>query len=45
MSSAATWIVLAIFAGIVEMVSPLFGFVFVTGAALVAALAATVDCR
>ena len=41
MTTAAAWIVLAIVAAIVEIVSPLFGFIFVTGAAIVAAGAAT----
>ena len=40
MSAPVAWVVLAIVAGIVEMISPLFGFVFISAAALLAAAAA-----
>jgi len=41
MSFATLWLLLAIIAAIAEIVSPLFGYFFVTAAALVAALAAS----
>jgi membrane protein implicated in regulation of membrane protease activity len=37
MTTTSAWILLAIVAAILEIVSPLFGFLFVTGAAFVAA--------
>lgn len=40
MSLPYAWIALAIVAAVVEVLSPLFGFIFVSGAALGAALAA-----
>jgi len=42
MSAPVTWVVLAIVAGIVEMISPTFGFVFISAAALLAAAVAAV---
>ena len=40
MSPAITWLLVAIIAAIVEIVSPLFGFIFVSAAAVVAAIIA-----
>ncbi|MEO8432708.1 MAG: NfeD family protein [Acidobacteriota bacterium] len=40
MKLIALWLILALVAGIVEVIVPVFGFVFVTVAALLAALAA-----
>jgi membrane protein implicated in regulation of membrane protease activity len=40
MSAAVSWLILAIVAAIVEVASPLFGFIFISAAGLIAAAAA-----
>jgi membrane protein implicated in regulation of membrane protease activity len=45
MNLVATWLVLAIIAATVEIVSPLFGFIFISGAAVIAAVAAAIGAN